>query len=172
MSSKSLLDSFGKLNVTFKRSLILIAVGLFALVNITGCGSSDLSMELPKDFIMDFIAKHETMVDESLVYYYVKSDQDEMAEQIDVSCRINRTKGLCEILEKATFDFSELQIELVDKEEVYVDDEPVIFAKVSLKGSYKMQLKEETQKIEADEVIILQLARNEWKVTNSNNPWS
>jgi hypothetical protein len=172
VSSRALLNSFGKLNVTFKRSLILITMSLFALVNITGCGSNDLSMELPNDFIQSYIAKHETMVDESLVYYYVKSDQPEVAEQIDVSCRINRSKGTFEILEKATFDFSELQIQLVDKKEVYVNDEPVMFAKVAVKGSYKMLLEKETQKIEANEVIILQMARNEWKVTKSNNPWS
>jgi hypothetical protein len=172
VSSRALLNSFGKLNVTFKRSLILITMSLFALVNITGCGSNDVSMELPNDFIQSYIAKHETMVDESLVYYYVKSDQPEVAEQIDVSCRINRSKGTFEILEKATFDFSELQIQLVDKKEVYVNDEPVMFAKVAVKGSYKMLLEKETQKIEANEVIILQMARNEWKVTKSNNPWS
>jgi len=172
VSNKVLLNSFGELNVTLKRSLILIAVGLFALVNITGCGSSDLSIELPKDFIQDFIAKHETMVDESLVYYYVKSDQPEVAEKIDVSCRINKAKGTYEILEKATFDFSQLQIYLVDKKEKHINDEPVMFAKVAVKGSYKMHLNEETQKIEANEIIILQMARNEWKVSNSNNPWS
>ena len=134
--------------------------------------SNDLSLELPKDFIREFIAKHETMVDESLVYYYVKSDQPEVAEKIDVSCRINKAKGMYEILESATFDFSELDIQLIDKKEVYVDDEPVMFAKVAVKGSYKMQIEKETQKIEANEVIVLQMARNEWKVSKSNNPWS
>jgi len=172
VSRKALLNSCKKLNLTFKRSLILVAVGLFALVNITGCGMDGFSMELPETFIQDFIAKHETMADQSLVYYYVKSDQAEIAEQIDVTCRINKSKGRLEILEKATFDFSELQLELVDKKEVYVNDEPVVFAKVSLQGSYKMQLPEVTQKIEANDIIILQMARNEWKVTNSNNPWS
>ncbi|MFC1843929.1 hypothetical protein ACFLZ5_03990 [Thermodesulfobacteriota bacterium] len=172
MSNRALLNSVGKLNVTLKRSLILIAVGLFALVNITGCVSNDLSLELPKDFIREFIAKHETMVDESLVYYYVKSDQPEVAERIDVSCRINKAKGMYEILGNATFDFSELDIQLIDKKEVYLDDEPVMFAKVTVKGSYKMQIEKETQKIEANEVIVLQMARNEWKVSKSNNPWS
>ena len=172
MSNRALLNRFGKLNVTFKRSLTLVAVAMFALVNITGCVSNDLSLELPKDFIREFIAKHETMVDESLVYYYVKSDQPEVAEKIDVSCRINKAKGMYEILENATFDFSELDIQLIDKKEVYLDDEPVMFAKVTVKGSYKMQIEKETQKIEANEVIVLQMARNEWKVSKSNNPWS
>ena len=172
VSSMTLLDSYKKLGGIFKRNLILIAVGMIALVNITGCGSNGMSVELPKDFIRDFIAKHETMTDKSLVYYYVKSDQHKVAEQIDISCRINKSKGRLKILENATFDFSELQIELVDKKEDYVNDEPVLFVKVAVKGCYKMQLPEETQKIEANEIIILQMAKHEWKVTNSNNPWS
>ena len=172
MNSKALLDSCRKLNVTFKRSLFLVAVGVIGLLSITGCGSNNTSVQLPKDFIQDFIAKHETMVDHSLVYYYVKSDRPEIAEQIDITCRINKSKGSLEILENATFDFSELQIELVDKQEKYVNDEPVVFVKVAIKGSYKMQLPEETRTINANEIIILQMARSEWKVTNTNNPWS
>ena len=172
MNSKALLDNYKKTNVNLKRSLILVAVSIIGLLSITACGSNNVSVDLPNEFIQDFIAKHETMADKSLVYYYVKSDQNKVAKQIETSCRINRSKGRLGILEKATFDFSELQIELVDKKKVLVDDEPVVFVKVAVKGCYKMQLPEETQKIEANEIIILQMARNEWKVTNSNNPWS
>ena len=75
-------------------------------------------------------------------------------------------------MENATFDFSELEIQLLDQKEVYVDDEPVMFTRVAIKGCYKMKVEEETQKIEANEIIVLQMARNEWKVSKSNNPWS
>ena len=172
MNSKALLDICKRLNLTFKRSFILIIIVMIGLVSITGCGSNNASIDLPIDFIQDFIAKHETMTDKSLVYYYVKSDRPEIAEQIETTCRINKSKGTLEILENATFDFSELQIELVDKQEKYVNDEPVVFVKVAIKGSYKMQLPEETRTINANEIIILQMARSEWKVTNTNNPWS
>ena len=172
MSSKVFFNRCKKLSVSLKGSLVLVVAGMITLAGITGCGSSGFSVDLPKEFIQDFIAKHETMIDKSLVYYYVKEDQPKVAEQIDIACRINKSKGRIKVLEKATFDFSELQIELVDKKEVYVDDEPVIFAKVKIKGCYKMKLSEETQKIEANDVIVLQMARNEWKVTESNNPWS
>ncbi len=172
MNSKALLGSCGKLNLTFKRSFILIIIVMIGLVSITGCGSNNASIDLPKDFIQGFIAKHETMTDKSLVYYYVKSDRPEIAEQIEITCRINKSKGTLVILENATFDFSELQIELVDKKEQYVDDESVVFVKVAVKGNYKMQLSDETRRINANEIIILQLVRSEWKVTNTNNPWS
>jgi hypothetical protein len=143
-----------------------------ALTNITGCGGEVASTELPKDFIKEFIAKHETMVDKSLVYYYVKGDQPEIAEKIECACRLNRSKGKLSSLEKATFDFSDLQIELVDQKEEYVNDEPVIFVKVALKGCYRMKLPEATQEITTNDTIVLEMVHNEWKVTTSRNPWS
>jgi hypothetical protein len=108
VNSKRLVDSCSKVKAIIKINVILVAVSLVCLAIITGCGSDVASVELPKDFIQDFIAKHETMADKSLVYYYVKSDQPEIAEQIEVACRINKSKGVLEILENATFDFSEL----------------------------------------------------------------
>ena len=172
MDSKASVLSNRKFNLNFKRSLFLVVLSVIGLLSITGCGSNKASTELPKDFIREFIAKHETMVDQSLVYYYVKPDQPEIAEQINITCRINESKGCLEVLRNAIFDFSELQIELVDKKENYVNDEPVLFVKVAIKGNYKMQLPEETRTIKANEILVLQLARSEWKVTNTNNPWS
>ena len=172
MSSRALLNRCEKSSAVIQRSIILIVVGLLSLVSITGCGSNNSTFQLPIDFIEDFIAKHETMVDQSLAYYYVKNEQSQIAEQVDTAIRINKAKGSLAILEKATFDFSGLQIELVDKKEEYIDDEPVIFVKVAVKGNYKMQLPEVSKKIDTNEIIILQLAHSEWKVTNTNNPWS
>ena len=111
------------------------------------------------------------MVDKSLVYYYVKCDQPEIAKKIDIACRENESQGKLTSLEKATFDFSDLNIKLVDQKEEYINDEPVLFAMVAVKGSYKMKLPEATQEITADNTIILEMVHNEWKVTNSLNPW-
>ena len=172
MNRKALIESCRKVRASIQRNSILIAVSLLFVAIITGCGSDPNSVVLPKDFITEFIAKHETMADKSLVYYYVKSDRPVIAEQIETTCRINKSKGVLEILENATFDFSELQIELVDKKEEFIDDEPVLFIKVAVKGCYKMQLPEETKTINANDIIILQMAKSEWKVTNTNNPWS
>jgi hypothetical protein len=172
VSSKALLDSCRNLKKLFRQNLILVAVCLLALTNITGCGSEVTSTDIPKDFIREFIAKHETMVDKSLVYYYVKCDQPEIAEKIAQACRLNRSKGKLTSLAKATFDFSDLQIELVDQKEEYVNDEPVLFVKVALKGFYRMKLPEATQEIAANDIIVLEMVHNEWKVTSSRNPWS
>ena len=105
MKTKDLLESCRNLKLTLGRNAILVAFSLFCFVVITGCGSDKTSVQLPTDFIQEFIAKHETMADKSLVYYYVKSDQPEIAEQIEVACRINKSKGVLEILENATLIF-------------------------------------------------------------------
>ena len=172
MSSRALLNRCRKLNQLFILNLALAAVLFFvALANITGCGSNSTSSEPPHDFIRNFIAKHTTMVDKSLVYYYVKCDQPEIAKKIDIACRENENEGKLKSLEKATFDFSDLNIKLVDQKEEYINDEPVLFAMVAVKGCYKMKLPETTQEITADNTIILEMVHNEWKVTNSLNPW-
>ena len=160
-----------RLIVSIRRTLFLIFI-LTGFVAITGCGSSISNVELPEDFIRDFLAKHETMVDKSLVYYYTKVEQPAIAEKIDLTCRLCKNRGTLESLEKATFDFSGLMIELLDKKEEYINDEPVLFVKVAVKGNYIMELPEESKKIDANDVIILRMARHEWKVTETSNPWS
>ena len=172
MCSKALLYSCRKFGEIFWRNFIPAVVCMVVLTNITGCGSNIENVDLPKDFIREFIAKHETMVDKSLVYYYVRSEQPEVAEQVSMACKIYRTKGSLESFENATFDFSGLNIELVDQKEEYINDEPVVFVKVAVKGSYHMRMHEATKELEADDIIVLQMAHSEWKVTNSNNPWS
>ena len=52
-----------------------------------------MRVDLPNEYIQDFIASYEIMADKSLVYYYVKSDQDEITKHIKISCRLNKLKG-------------------------------------------------------------------------------
>ena len=170
MSTPVLLKRKEGFAATVGETLFVISI-LIVFVSITGCSSSS-NVELPKDFIREFIAKHETMVDKSLVYYYAREEQSTVAEKIDLACRVNKTKGILESLEKPTFDFSGLKIEIVDQKEEYFDDEPVLYVKVAVRGNYTMELPEENKKIDTDEVIILKMARHEWKVTETNNPWS
>jgi hypothetical protein len=153
-------------------TLVFMGVVLFGLIGITACDSAISSEELPEDFIREFIAKHEIMVDKSLVYYYAREDQPAIAEQIDTVCRLRNSEGMMESLAGATFDYSGLKIKLVDQKEEYVNEEPVVFLKVAVNGSFKMLLPEKSRTIDADEVIILRLAHHEWKVTQSRNPWS
>jgi len=171
MRNTVLFNIYQLLLSTIQGAKQFITIALIGLVIMTGCGSNNDALQLPEDFIRDFIAKHETMIDQSLVYYYVREEQPGIAEKVGTAVRFNAAKGALEILEQATFDFSGLRIEHVDRKEEYVNDEPVIFVKVAVKGNYTMVLPKTKKRIDANEIIILQMAHNEWKITESNNPW-
>lgn len=154
------------------RPLIMIAAGLFFLVGLTNCGMGGKANNLPTEFIQNFIAKHETMTDPSLVYYYVKEERQTIAERVSTSVRIKEAEGTLENLQQATFDFSGLQLKLVGKKEEYINDEPIVFLKVAVKGDLGINLPTEKQIVACDDIIVIEMVRNEWKVTETNNPWS
>jgi hypothetical protein len=154
------------------RSLIMIAAGLFFLVGLTNCGMSSKKNNLPTEFIQNFIAKHETMTDPSLVYYYVKEERKTIAQRITTSVRIKKAEGTLESLQQATFDFSGLELKVVDQKEKYINDEPVVFLRVAVKGDLRINLPTEKQIVTCDDIIVIEMVRNEWKVTETNNPWS
>lgn len=147
-------------------------MGILGFGPIAGCGSNSLKLKVPREFIQGFIAKHETMIDKSLVYYYVKEEQQEIAQKIDEAIRSNKAKGSLDILEQASFDFSGLQIEVIEQKQEFVNDEQVIFVKIAIRGKHTMALPEVRKNLEANEVIALQMARHEWKRTENHDPWS
>ncbi|MGW8288143.1 MAG: hypothetical protein ACWGOD_07860 [Desulfobulbales bacterium] len=171
MRNKATLNKNGNFLVTTLRTLFFIFI-MAAFAGMTGCSRYSIDVDLPVDFIHDFIAKHETMVDKSLVYYYPKEEQSSIAERVNIACRICQNKGTLESLQQADFDFSELQLKLLDKKEDYFNDEPVIYLKVAVKGNYTMRLPEESMKINANDILVLRMAHDEWKVTETMNPWS
>ena len=146
-------------------SLLYLVVGLFLVGGIVNCGGSSGPTLAPKTFIHDFIAKHKAMVDISLVDFYIKDEQENIAARIDESINTLKSKGTFERTQQATFDFSNLQIQVVGEKEKYVDDEPKTFMKVAVKGSYTMNQKDVAKTIPADEVIILERVGKNWKVT-------
>jgi hypothetical protein len=158
----------------FWTALLYAIVGLFLVIGTVNCGggSSSGPAQAPKAFIQDFIAKHETMVDASLVNFYIKEEQAKVAELIDKSISTLKAQGTLESTQQATFDFSNLQLNVVGEKEEYVDDEPKTFLKVAVKGSYIMNQKDVAKTIPADDVIILEMVGNNWKVTETINPWS
>jgi hypothetical protein len=162
-------------NTSFPATIRGILFSIFILITLAGiaaCSGGSSDVELPVDFIHDFIAKHETMVDKSLVYYYPKEEQPSIAERVDIASRICKSKGTFDSLNQADFDFSELQLQLLDQKEDYFNDEPVLYLKVGVKGNYTMKLPEESMKINANDILVLRMAHNEWKVTETMNPWS
>jgi hypothetical protein len=162
-----------KLTNNILTSLFYLVVGLFLVVGTVNCGGgSSGPTQAPKAFIQDFIAKHQAMVDVSLVEFYIKEEQAKVSELIDKSINTLKELGTLESTRQATFDFSNLQLQVVGEKEQYVDDEPKTFLKVAVKGSYTMNQKDAAKTIAADEVIILEMVGNNWKVTETINPWS
>jgi hypothetical protein len=153
--------------------LLYAVVGLFLVVGTVNCGGgSSGPTQAPKAFIEDFIAKHKAMVDVSLVDFYIKEEQDQVAKLVDKSINKLKDLGTLESTQQATFDFSNLQLQVVGEKEQYVDDEPKTFLNVAVKGSYTMNQKDAAKTIPAHEVIILEMVGKNWKVTETINPWS
>lgn len=141
-----------------------------------GGGSSSASgtaqVQAPKALIQDFVAKHETMIDTSLVNFYVADEQPTIAAAVQKAIDEKKAAGELEKLRDATFDFSNMQIAVVGEKEAYVNDQPTKVIKVSVSGSYIMKQENNTATIPADQTIILEMVNNSWKVTERNNPWS
>jgi hypothetical protein len=163
--------------VNLTKGVLFALIVLFlagSLINCGGGGSSGpaAQVQAPKALIQDYIAKHETMVDESLVNLYVTNEQPLVAAAIDKNIEEKKAAGELEMLLQASFDFSNLQIAVVGETEEYIDDQPTKLIKVSVSGSYIMKQADNSTTIQADDTIILEMVDNSWKVTEKVNPWS
>ena len=162
-----------KLSNNTRNILYYAIIGIFLSVGLISCGGSGSGpVQAPKAFIQDFIAKHQTMADASLAELYVEEEKAQVAELVDQSISSLKALGTLETLQQATFDFSNLQLEVLGEKEEYVNDEPKTFIKVAVKGSYTMNQKDVSKTIPADDIIILKMVGNNWKVTETVNPWS
>jgi len=160
----------------FTKGLLHLILALFMAVMLINCGGGSSSgpaqVQAPEALIHDFIAKHETMVDNSLADFYVSEEQPSVAAAVRKTIDEKKAVGQLEKLQQATFDFSNLQIAVVGEKEDYIDDRPTKLIKVSVSGSYIMKNKNGDKTIPADETIILGMIGNNWKVTERINPWS
>ena len=150
--------------------LALFLVGI--MINCGGSSSTPAQVQAPKALIQDYIAKHGTMVDSSLVSFYLNDEQPKVAADIKRTINEKTASGELEKLQHATFDFTNLQITVVGQKENYVDDQPTKLIKVSVSGSYIMKQAAESKTISANETVILAKVNNNWKVTEKINPWS
>jgi hypothetical protein len=152
-------------------------LALFLVGSIINCGGGSSAgpsqVQAPKILIQDFIAKHDTMVDKSLVDFYVADEQPSVAAAVDRSIGEKKAAGELDKLQHATFDFSNLEIAVVGEKEAYINDEPKKVIKVSVSGSYIMKQEDGDKTIAAnDSIILLEMMNNNWKVTERINPWS
>ena len=153
-------------SVLYSIVVVLLAT---ALIN---CGGTKKTAQAPTDLIKSYIAKHETMVDSSLVNLYIKAEQDKMTNLINDTIAAKKEEGSLDALQHATFDLSGLQIEILGEAEDYVNDEITQFMKVAVKGSYTIDLDGSAQAMTANETIILEKEGGAWKITETLNPWT
>jgi len=161
--------------VKFSKGLLYSIMALFLVVSLVNCGggsSGPSQVQAPKALIQDFIAKHMTMVDRSLVDFYVSDEQPSVAAAVEKIIDEKKAAGELVKLQQATFDFTNLQIAVVGEKEAYINDEPKQVIKVSVSGSYIMKQEGSSQTIPANDTIILEMVNNNWKVTEKINPWS
>lgn len=162
-----------EMSINPSKILFYSIIGIFLSVGIVSCGGGGSGpAQAPKAFIQDFLAKHQTMSDASLVELYVEEEKEKVAKLVDQSINSLKAQGTLENLQQATFDFSNLQLEVLGEKEAYVDDEPKTFLRVGVKGSYIMNQKDVSKTIPADDIIILKMVGNNWKITETVNPWS
>lgn len=158
------------------RVLLYAIAALILMGGIINCGGGSSAgpaqVQAPKALIQNFVAKHDTMVDESLVGFYVADEQPTVAAAVQKTIGEKKASGELAKLQQASFDFSNMQIAVVGEKEAYVNDQPTKVIKVSVSGSYIMKHENNNTTIPADKTIILEMVNNTWKVTERNNPWS
>lgn len=160
----------------FKWILVFSALALFLVGGLVSCGgggsaSGPVQVQAPTTLIQDFIAKHETMVDKALVDFYAPDERPMIAASVEKNIEEKRESGELEKLQNAVFDFSNLDIKVVDEKEATYRDMPTKVIKVSVTGSYVMKQEDAAKTIPADQTIILEMVDNDWKVTEKTNPF-
>jgi len=148
-----------------------ILVGLLFLTGIMNCGGVEKQAQAPDGLIKDYVAKHQTMVDLSLANLYIEKEQKSITGKINLEIEKRRREGTLEKIQQASFDFSNLGINLVDQKVEYVYDEPKDFLKVATSGSIIMKTEGDSKDIPINGVIILEREGKSWKVTETIHPW-
>jgi hypothetical protein len=124
----------------------------------------------PETFVLNFIQKHIPMIDISVADFYVKEEQAGIIGRIKAKA-LNQKQDNSESLSAATYDFSNIKVEVIDEKEEYINDEAVDFLKVAANGIYTKTTSGKSESFVEDEVIILESIAGQWKVTEKINPW-
>ena len=160
--------------INLTKCLLYTVLALFLVGTLVNCGgnsSGPSQVQAPKTLIQDYVAKHKTMVDLSLVDFYVTDEQPRVAADIKKIIGEREATGELDKLQNATFDFTNLQIAVVGEKEDYINDRPIKIIEVSVSGSYIMNQAENATTINADETVILGMVNSNWKVTERIHPW-
>lgn len=156
---------FSRQTVILKMLIASVLIILWA----AGCSSSP--SESPEKFVLNFIKKHIPMIDRSAADFYVKEERAGVIDRIQAFIASSKEKGILKSRSAAKYDFSKIEVKVLDQKEEYIQDEAREFLKVAAKGSYTKTVDGKSESLIEDEIIILESVRGEWKVTEKINPW-
>lgn len=152
----------------FKSGAALLGASM--LLFTLGCSSGP--SQTAESFVKLFLAKHIQMLDTSVSTFYVAEEQAGIKEKVNKHVTQLKEQGLFDAQNSTKYDFSNVQVKVVEEKEIYVDDAPAKFVQVSVTGTYKQTQGDKTSTLNEDETIILAAVGNEWKVTEKTNPWN
>jgi len=158
-------------NCLSRQTLILKIVIVSVLMLIWAAGCTSAPSVTPEKFVLNFIQKHIPMIDPSVADFYVKEEQAGIIDRVKGYIASNKKKSISESLSVATYDFSKINIEVLDQKEEYIDDEGVNFLKIAATGNYTKTTNGNTELLIEDEIIIIESVAGTWKVTEKINPW-
>jgi hypothetical protein len=162
--------------INLTKGALYTIMALFLAGTMINCGggssSGPVQVQVPKTLIQDYISKHETMVDLSLVDLYAKDERPRVAAAVNKTIDEMKSAGELDKLLNATFDFSNTQIAVAGEKEEYVNDQPTRVIEVTVTGSYIMNQGQDSKTISANETIVLEMVNNNWVVTEKIHPWS
>jgi hypothetical protein len=156
---------FSKIKIVFGA----VVIGSIMLFLTAGCSSGP--SQTPEKFVRNFLAKHVPMIDFAVANFYVKEEQTGIKDLVTRNIETFQEKGDLDSLKTAQYDFSNVNVKVIAQKADYVDDEEKKFVKVEAKGTYTLKIGDKSQSFTEDEIIILALEGEGWKVTEKTNPW-
>jgi len=112
------------------------------------------------------------MIDKSLADFYVIEEQAGVISRVQKFIESKKKNGKFESLSAAAYDFSKINVDILDQKQEYVNDEGVGFMKVAARGSYTITVNGKSESLTEDETIIIESVKGKWRVNEKIDPWN
>ena len=152
---------------TLTRAIVL-AVLMAAFI----AGCSGKPAQTPEAFIMEFMPKHLTMIDEGVADFYIADEAKAILQRVSAIIAEKKGSGTLESLKSAKLDLSHLAVKVLEKKEQSYNDQAYTFLKVNVTGKYTLSYGEVSNEYDENETFIIKAEGKRWKVTETENPWS
>ena len=154
-----------------RKSLILIMLVSSVLMLLWAAGCTSAPSETPEKFVLKFLQRQVPMIDRSVADFYVKNERPGGIDRVQEFIASMKEKGKLESLKNASYDLSNIKVNVLDQKDEYINDEEVKVVEVAAKGDYTKTVNGKSQSLTADKIIVLQSVAGKWKVTEKVTPW-